>query len=121
MSSVLDTAMNLRSVTEIEEPEKKTRGRKPGSKNKASGANGKSVSKSTTAKNRKSRKSEVADTEPKKELFSYEEKKAYCDAKYGVGNWYFMSKDELRECFRIEVEKRKIREELENERKRSSK
>lgn len=53
-----------------------------------------------TGKNKKPNtdKSKKSNTKAKKEepvKFSKEEKIAYCNKKYGKGNWHFMSKDEF--------------------------
>ena len=37
-----------------------------------------------------------------------EEKIAYCNEKYGVGKWRFMTKEELIQALRLEQEKRMI-------------
>lgn len=41
-----------------------------------------------------------------------EEKIAYCNEKYGVGNWHFMTKEELVQALKLEQEKRMIKQEL---------
>lgn len=41
-----------------------------------------------------------------------EEKIAYCNEKYGVGKWRFMTKEELIQALRLEQEKRMIEQEL---------
>lgn len=43
-----------------------------------------------------------------KDMFSDEEKKDYCDKKYGKGNWKKLSKSELRRRFQIEMELKEI-------------
>ena len=122
MSSVLDTALNLRRVVDIEEPKKKKRGRKPKSDKVAKGNTStekkatRTRKKSSTATSGKKgkKKPETTIEKPQRELFSYEEKKAYCDAKYGEGNWSFMTREECMERFIEERGKKRMLEELKN-------
>lgn len=46
------------------------------------------------------------------EIPTMEEKIAYCNEKYGVGNWHFMTREELISALKFEQEKRMIEQEL---------
>lgn len=41
-----------------------------------------------------------------------EEKIEYCNKKYGVGKWHFMTREEFIEAWKLDQEKRKIAQEL---------
>lgn len=78
--------------------------KKPSSKGKKKSdtikTNGLAKISTDTGKSKKSNtdKSKKSNTKVKKEepvKFSKEEKIAYCNKKYGKGNWHFMSKDEF--------------------------
>lgn len=45
-------------------------------------------------------------------IITMEEKVAYCNKKYGVSKWHFMTREELVQVLKLEQEKRIINREL---------
>ena len=64
-----------------------------------------STTKKTTDIKKQSKPKSTKKNTADKAMFSYEEKKAYCDEKYGEGKWYFMSREEF--VYRLKQDQRR--------------
>ena len=130
MTDILDSGLNLRRAVAGSEPveDKKSVKRVSSEKEKrsfnSSYVNTKKPKKASSkpAKKRRSKSTLKAIDDQDKVVFSAEEKAAYCDAKYGVGKWYIMSKEECMAQFREDMEKKRLLQEvLKNDSERSVK
>lgn len=120
MTDILDSGLNLRRAVAGSEPvEDKKSTKKVVSENEKWSFNSSYTSTKKTkktsskpAKNRRSKSTLKAIDDPDKVVFSAEEKAAYCDAKYGVGKWYIMSREECMAQFREDMEKKRLLKEV---------